>query len=107
MFDCRFGFYVKFPPRSRLEMSRIRDLGSNMYFCQNLVFLVFPLLLAVSNVPGGFKKLREACRHNFHLVSSKSEAVGPSYDQRTEKSNEYQINEYQILSVKGFKPYFE
>ncbi len=28
-------------------------------------------------------------------------AVVPSYDQKTEKVNEYYINEYQILSVTG------
>ena len=51
-------------------------------------FSRFSLFLAVSSVPGGLQKLREACRNLFHVVSSKSEAVAPSYDQKREKVND-------------------
>ena len=44
-------------------------------------FLVF---LAVILVPALFKKLRGTPGINFHQVSSKSELMGPSYDQKTE-----------------------
>ena len=37
-------------------------------------------LVSVFGGPGGFEKLREACRKNIHLVSSESELVAPSYD---------------------------
>ena len=30
IFDLKFGFYVKFPPRNRLERSRIRNPGPKM-----------------------------------------------------------------------------
>ena len=30
IFDLKFGFYVKFPPQNRLEMSRIRNPGQKM-----------------------------------------------------------------------------
>ena len=47
--------------------------------------------------PEWFKKLREASRKDFHLVAPPNTAVVPSYDQKTEKVNEYWINEYQML----------
>ena len=47
----------------------------------------------------GFRKLREVCRIHFHLVAPPKTAVVPSYDPKTEKVKEYQINEYDILSV--------
>ena len=33
--------------------------------------------------PGGFKKVREACRNNFHQFSWKLVLGAPSYDQKT------------------------
>ena len=35
--------------------------------------------------PGGFKKLREASRTNFHLISCQLDLMVPSYDQKTKK----------------------
>ena len=35
--------------------------------------------------PGGFKKLREACRKKIHQFSSKSELMVPSYDRKNKK----------------------
>ena len=32
--------------------------------------------------PGGFRKLREACRKNFHLVAPPKTSVVTSYDQK-------------------------
>ena len=34
---------------------------------------------------GKFRKLREACGNNFHLMSCKSTSVVTSYDQKTKK----------------------
>ena len=80
-----------------------RPVGTNStHFCPNPFFCSpFSLFLAVPSVPGGSKKLREACRKNVHLVSSKSEAVGPSYDQTTDKINEYKVKEngHHLLTV--------
>ena len=36
-----------------------------------------------------FRKVREVCRIHFHPVAPKKTAVVPSYDQKTEKVNEY------------------
>ena len=60
----------------------------NIFEFLKFSFSRFSLFLAVSSVPGGLKKLREACRKIVHLVSSKSEAVAPSYDQQREKVND-------------------
>ena len=43
---------------------------------------------------GRFKKVREACRNNFHLFSSKSELMVPSYDQRNNSCNVSKSNDY-------------
>ena len=48
----------------------------------------FVVFLAVILVPELFKKLRETPGNNSHQVSSKSELMGPSYDQKTENFNE-------------------
>ena len=39
--------------------------------------------------PERFKKLREACRKNFHLVAPPKTSVVTTYDQKTKKVNEY------------------
>ena len=39
-------------------------------------------------VPGGFRKIREACRKNFHLVAPLKTSVVTSYDQKNKKVNE-------------------
>ena len=41
--------------------------------------------LVVFGGPGGFRKLREACGNNFHQVSSKSEGLVTSYEEKSEK----------------------
>ena len=53
--------------------------------------------------PERFKKFREACRNNFHLISCNMDSVLTSYDQKTKKVNEYQISEYDNLSEKPIK----
>ena len=53
-----------------------------VFFCfENLKYHFFNFL-AVSEGPGLFKKVGETPGFHFHLVSSKSELVGPSYDQQ-------------------------
>ncbi len=52
--------------------------------------------------PGGFKKLREACRKNVHQSSSKSEIMGPSYDRKTKLFNDKKSNDYFNVSVENF-----
>ena len=39
--------------------------------------------------PKRFKKLRQACRKNFHLVAPLKNGVVTSYDQECKKINEY------------------
>ena len=39
----------------------------------------------VSQGPGGFRKLREACRIRFHLSWYLSNSMVPSYDQNAKK----------------------
>ena len=46
-----------------------------------LVFLNF-VFWGFWGGPGGFKKLREACRKNFHLVAPFKTSMVPSYDQK-------------------------
>ena len=50
--------------------------------------------------PGGFKKLREACRVDIHLLSSRSELGVPSYheQQKIETKNTATINEWTLGS---------
>ena len=49
--------------------------------------------------PGGFRKLREACRKNFHLVAPPKTSVVTIYDQKTKKVNDYKSNDYFNVSV--------
>ena len=39
--------------------------------------------------PGWFRKVREACRKNFHLFSSKSDRRISSYDQKHSELHDY------------------
>ena len=52
-----------------------------------LLFMIFgvenKLFLVVFGSSRGFRELREAGRIHFLQVSSKSEPVGPSYDEKT------------------------
>ena len=41
--------------------------------------------LEVFGDPGGFRKLREACRKKIHLVAPPKTSVVPSYDQKNKK----------------------
>ena len=45
-------------------------------------------------VPELFRKLRETPGMQSHLVSSKSEAGCPSYDQKTKQLNDKKRNDY-------------
>ena len=47
----------------------------------------------------GYRKVREACRKNFHLVAPLKTSVARFYDKKTKKVHEYLINEYLISSV--------
>ena len=49
--------------------------------------------------PGRFKKLREACRNNFHLFSCKLDLMVPSYDQKI-KNLGFLMD---LLTLNGFK----
>ena len=64
----------------------IRSTFNSRYFCSVFSKCWFLKMLGFGwffGGPGGFDKLREACRNNFHQVSSRSELVVPSYDKRT------------------------
>ena len=43
----------------------------------------------VYEVTGGFRKIREACRKNFHLVAPLITSVARFYDQNNKQVNEY------------------
>ena len=49
--------------------------------------------------PGRLRKVREACRNNFHLFSSKSIARIPSYDQKPSEINAEKSNAYFNVSA--------
>ena len=42
--------------------------------------------------PERFKKLREACRNNFHLISCNMDSVLTSYDQKPKNMNKKMLN---------------
>ena len=44
--------------------------------------------------PGGFKKLREACRKNFHLVAPLKNSVVTNYDQKNDKINDQKSHDH-------------
>ena len=46
--------------------------------------------------PGGLEKLRKSCRLNFHLFSSRSELMLPSYNQKT---NMLTTTKWRLLSL--------
>ena len=56
---------------------------------------------AVWEVPGGFRKLREAWEKNFHQFSSKFIGGIPSYDPKPSEVNDYKSNDYFNVSVVG------
>ena len=64
-----------------------------------LVVLVVLMVLVVLVVPGGFKKLREVCRKNFHLVAPSKTSVVTSYDQKTSELHDYLHHDYFHVSV--------
>ena len=39
--------------------------------------------------PGGFQKIREVCRKNLCLFSSKSDFIVPSYEEKMENVHDY------------------
>ena len=45
----------------------------------------FSMFFLATNRPVRFKKLREACRKNFHLVAPPKTYVVTSYDKKTQK----------------------
>ena len=49
--------------------------------------------------PERFKKVREACRNNFHLISCNMVSVVTSYDQKPKKVNDKKSNDYFNMSV--------
>ena len=58
------------------EFLKISSLHFSMFFLKSLG-------------PKRFKKLRQACRKNFHLVAPLKNGVVTSYDQECKKVNEY------------------
>ena len=50
-------------------------------------------------VPGGFRKLREAWEKNFHQFSCKFIGGIPSYDPKPSEVNDYKSNDYFNVSV--------
>ena len=48
---------------------------------------------------GRYREVREAHRNRFHLFSSRLTRGARSYYQKTEKVNDYQINDYFNVSV--------
>ena len=86
-FDLRFGFCtsncIGFTPGT-IGNSTLKTSVSQKKIVSNI--FVFP---EVFEGFGGFRKLREACGKNFHLISCKSTSVVTSYDQKTKKVNEY------------------
>ena len=64
--------------------------------------MLFSLKLGFSGfweVPGRFKKLREACSKNFHLVAPSKTSVVTSYDQKTSELHDYLHHDYFHVSV--------
>ena len=58
----------------------------------NILVSIFFLFSEVVEGPGGFKKLREACRNNFHLSLYRLDLMVPSYDQKPKKLMEKASN---------------
>ena len=48
----------------------------------NIRFFIYKYVLAFPRGPGGFRKLREACRNHFHLSWYLSDAVVTRYCQK-------------------------
>ena len=57
-------------------------------FSIDITAMILLTVLFVSGV-GGFRKLREACRRNFHLVAPLKTSVVTTYDQQTKLFNNY------------------
>ena len=49
-----------------------------------------------------YREVREAHRNRFHLFSSILVSVARSYDQKSKKVNDYQINDYFNVSIGAF-----
>ena len=45
------------------------------------------------------KKVREACRSIFHLISHKTDLMVPSYDKKTKTVNDKKSNDYFNVSI--------
>ena len=77
--------------RVRVEMStNISDM------CRMLLNFVSNML-RVFEVFGrfrGYRKVREACRKNFHLVAPLKTSVARFYDQKTQKVHDYEHHDY-------------
>ena len=74
-----------------------REVVSTLKFQYSLKFPDFSKNFGLKNFgftevfggPEGFRKLREACRKNFHQVSSKSELVRPTNKEKDKKINDF------------------
>ena len=83
-FDLRFGFCtsncIGFTPGT-IGNGPIHE-NKNIGFFKTFVSKIFGFPEVFEGF-GGFRKLREACGKNFHLISCKSTSVVTSYDQKT------------------------
>ena len=66
-----------------------------------VVLVVLVVFVGSRRFPGGFKKLREVCRKNFHLVAPPKTSVVTSYDQKTSELHDYLHHDYFHVSVSG------
>ena len=57
------------------------------------------MFFLATNGPERFKKLREACRKNFHLVAPLKTSVVTSYDQKTNKNTTKNKTKYKKHTV--------
>ena len=49
--------------------------------------------------PGRYREVGDAYRKNYVLIAPLNSFMVPSYDLRTEKVHEYEVNQYQMLSL--------
>ena len=72
-----------------------------MFGLQNLGFRM------VFGGPGGFRKIREADRMNFLQLSSKSDLMISSHDQKANSFYDSKNNDYSNLSVFAISDFLE
>ena len=90
-FDVRFGFCtsncIGFTPGT-IGNGPIHENKTLVSLKKKIVSKYFGFPEVVEGF-GWFRKLREACRKNFHLVAPLKTGMVTSYDQKKKKVNEY------------------